>query len=140
MDSRALVVLWLVSCVCFGCLLALCIALFSLGKKLRILRQYMHDAPLPRFAGIEGDVGLVRMRCADMQEEVNGTVRTVDRLVQRLERVEVILEAEKRTDGSEAKLVGLALADRIDALSTRLDAVELACGVREKPKIMGGAE
>lgn len=138
MDSRALVVLWLVSCVCFGCLLALCIALFSHGKKLRILRQYMHDAPLPRFAGIEGDVALARMRCADMQQEVNGTVRNVDRLKQRLEKVEAVLEAEKRTDGSEAKLIGCALADRIDALSARMDAVELACGIREKAKTMGG--
>ena len=33
-----------------------------------------------------------------------------------------------------------AVRERIDALSARLDAVELACGVREKPKIMGGAE
>ena len=33
-----------------------------------------------------------------------------------------------------------ALRDRIDALSARMDAVELACGIREKPKIMGGAE
>ena len=138
MDSRALVVLWLVSCVCFGCLLALYIALVSHGKKLRIMQQYMYDAPLPRFAGIEGDVALARMRCADLQQEVNGTVRNVDRLRQRLEKVEALLEAEKRTDGSEAKLVGLALADRIDALSARLDAVELACGLREKPKTMGG--
>ncbi len=32
------------------------------------------------------------------------------------------------------------IRDRIDALSTRMDAVELTCGVREKPKTMGGAE
>ena len=33
-----------------------------------------------------------------------------------------------------------AVRDRIDALSARLDAVELACGLRERPKTMGGAE
>ena len=31
-----------------------------------------------------------------------------------------------------------AFRDRIDALSARMDAVELACGLREKPKTMGG--
>ena len=129
--------LWCTVCVFFG-FSAVGLMLASHGRKIRIMQQYMHDAPLPRFAGIEGNVGLVRMRCADMQQEVNGTVRTVDRLKQRLEKVEAVLEAEKRTDGSEAKLVGLALADRIDALSARMDAVELACGLREKAKTMGG--
>lgn len=33
-----------------------------------------------------------------------------------------------------------ALRDRIDALSARLDAVELVCGVREKARTTGGAE
>lgn len=50
------------------------------------------------------------------------------------------LDVNKRNDEARAKLMACALADRIDALSARLDAVELACGVREKPKIMGGAE
>lgn len=31
-----------------------------------------------------------------------------------------------------------AVRERIDALSARLDAVELACGIREKAKTMGG--
>ena len=48
------------------------------------------------------------------------------------------LDAISRNAEARSRLVGLALADRIDALSARLDAVELACGVREKPKTMGG--
>ena len=50
-----------------------------------------------------------------------------------------IVDAHIHADSSEAKLIGCALADRIDALSARLDAAELACGLREKPKTMGGS-
>jgi hypothetical protein len=32
------------------------------------------------------------------------------------------------------------IRDRIDALSARMDAVELACGLREKAKTMGGQD
>ena len=48
------------------------------------------------------------------------------------------LEALSRNAEARTKLVGCALADRIDALSARMDAVELACGIREKAKTMGG--
>ena len=48
------------------------------------------------------------------------------------------LDVNKRNDEARAKLMACALADRIDALSARLDAVELACGIREKLKTMGG--
>ena len=48
------------------------------------------------------------------------------------------LDVNKRNDEARAKLMACALADRIDALSARLDEVELACGIREKPKTMGG--
>lgn len=48
------------------------------------------------------------------------------------------LDVNKRNDEARAKLMACALADRIDALSARLDAVELACGIREKAKTMGG--
>lgn len=52
-------------------------------------------------------------------------------------------ELETVKECANIKVVSLcqvksALADRIDALSARLDAVELACGIREKPKTMGG--
>ena len=107
-------------------------------ERLELLEAQAHDIPPIRIAHLEGRVADERMRRHDLQEEVNGTVRDLDRLGQRLKKVEAVLEAERRTDGSEAKLVGLALADRIDALSARMDAVELACGLREKPKTMGG--
>ena len=50
------------------------------------------------------------------------------------------VDAHIRKDDAGAKAIGLALADRIDALSARMDAVELACGVREKAKTAGGVE
>ena len=50
------------------------------------------------------------------------------------------LRAIKQNAEAQTKLTGLVFAERLDALSARLDAVELACGLREKPKTMGGAE
>ena len=45
------------------------------------------------------------------------------------------------TQNAEArnKMLGCVLAERIDALSARIDELELACKLREKPKTMGGA-
>ena len=48
------------------------------------------------------------------------------------------LEAVSRNAEARNKLFGCVLAERIDALSARLDAVELETGLREKPKTMGG--
>lgn len=138
MDRTAQALLWLVGVVCICGFFAVGAVLVSYWKKLCIIQRYMHEAPLPRLAGIEGDIGLVRMRCADMQKEINGTVRKVEKQSLWLEKIDSVLGAEERSDDSEAKLVGLALAERLDALSARMDAVELACGVREKPKTMGG--
>lgn len=109
-------------------------------ERLELLETQAHDIPPVRIAHLEGMIADERMRRRDLQEEVNGTVRDLDRQRQRLEKVEALLEAEKRTDGSEAKLVGLALADRIDALSARMDAVELKTGLREKAKTAGGVD
>ena len=109
-------------------------------ERLEILETQAHDIPPVRIAHLEGMIADERMGRRDIQEEVNGTVRNLDRLRQRLEKVEAVLDAEKRTDGSEAKLVGLALADRLDALSARLDAVELKTGLREKAKTAGGVD
>jgi len=107
-------------------------------ERLELLETQAHDIPPVRIAHLEGMAADERMRRRDLQEEVNGTVRGLDKQRQRIEKVEAVLGIGKRTDSSEAKLIGLALADRIDALSARMDAVELACGVREKPKTMGG--
>ena len=49
------------------------------------------------------------------------------------------LRSMRQTTDASVKLTGSVLAGRIDVLSARLDAVELACGIREKPKTMGGA-
>ena len=75
-------------------------------------------------------------------------VNTVDETIKQMkgdiddvfDDVRDFLNVNKRNDEARAKLMACALADRIDALSARMDAVELACGVREKPKTMGGAE
>ena len=48
------------------------------------------------------------------------------------------LRAMHQTTDASVKLTGSVLAERIDAISARLDAVELACGLREKPKTIGG--
>lgn len=138
MDRMAWAILWLAGCVCVG-FSAVGVMLASHRKKIRIMQEHLHDYPTVKIHMLTGQVAEADMRRRDLQQEVNGTVRNVDRLRQRLEKVEALLDAEKRTDGSEAKLVGLALADRIDALSARMDAVELTCGLREKPKAMGGS-
>ena len=48
------------------------------------------------------------------------------------------LRSMRQTTDASVKLTGSVLAERIDAISARLDEVELACGLREKPKTMGG--
>jgi len=139
MDSVAKSILWFAGCVCIG-FSAVGVVLASHRKKIRVMQGHLHDYPPVRICILEDRVAEADMRRRDLQQEVNGTVRNVDRQRQRLDKVEALLDAEKRTDGSEAKLVGLALADRIDALSARMDAVELACGIREKAKTMGGRD
>ena len=66
----------------------------------------------------------------DLQGHNMLTISTMDRE----------LRAIKQNADAQTKLTGLVLAERIDALSARLDAVELACGLREKPKTMGGRD
>ena len=48
------------------------------------------------------------------------------------------LRSMRQTTDASVKLTGSVLAERIDAISARLDEVELACGIREKPKTRGG--
>ena len=50
------------------------------------------------------------------------------------------MDAHIRKDDAGAKMIGLALAERIDALSARMDAVELKTGLREKAKTAGGVD
>jgi hypothetical protein len=57
---------------------------------------------------------------------------------QQFDSLNALVNAHIRKDEAGFKMASLALADRIDALAARMDAVELACGVREKPKTMGG--
>lgn len=57
-----------------------------------------------------------------------------------INELRTLVDAHIRKDDAGAKAMALALADRIDALSARLDAVELACGLREKAKTMGGQD
>jgi hypothetical protein len=63
------------------------------------------------------------------------------------ERLRDIEGRMKSTEAWESAMTGAqidrnievdGIRERIDALSARLDAVELASGVREKPKTMGG--
>ena len=57
-----------------------------------------------------------------------------------INELHTLVDAHIRKDDAGAKAMALALADRIDALSARMDAVELACGIREKAKTMGGRD
>lgn len=57
-----------------------------------------------------------------------------------INELRTLVDAHIRKDDAGAKAMALALADRIDALSARMDAVELACGIREKAKTMGGRD
>jgi hypothetical protein len=57
-----------------------------------------------------------------------------------LQELRKIVDAHIRKDDAGAKTMALALADRIDALSARLDAVELKTGLREKAKTAGGVD
>lgn len=77
--------------------------------------------------------------------DIEGRMKSVDAMARvqigcnsEMDKLRALVDAHIRKDDAGAMTIGLALADRIDALSTRLDAVELVCGVREKPKTMGG--
>ena len=139
MDSVAKSILWLAGCVCIG-FSAVGVVLASHRKKIRIMQDHLHNYPPVKIHMLASQVAEADMRRRDLQQEVNGTVRDLDRQRLRLERVESALGVGKHADTSEAKLIGLALADRIDALSARLDAVELKTGLREKAKTAGGVD
>lgn len=84
----------------------------------------------------------------EMQELRDAEFRSmIDRLAEagrerrdQLKALEDLVDAHIRKDDAGAKAMAFALADRIDALSARMDAVELACGIREKAKTMGGRD
>ena len=80
---------------------------------------------------------LLVIRLLDHEERINRQGANMARY-DSLQELRKIVDAHIRKDDAGGKMAALALADRIDALSARLDAVELACGVREKAKIMGG--
>ena len=50
------------------------------------------------------------------------------------------MDAHARSAGAEAKLVGCTLADRIDAVSVRLDALEQSRGPKEEGETMNGTQ
>lgn len=77
--------------------------------------------------------------------DIEGRMKSVDVMAKvqigcnsEMDKLRALIDAHIRRDDAGAMTIGLALADRIDALSARLDAVELACGLREKPKTVGG--
>ena len=64
---------------------------------------------------------------AERLRDIEGRMKSVDPWVDAMTGAQIDRNIE--VDG---------IRERIDALSARLDAVELACGVREKPKTTGG--
>lgn len=96
--------------------------------------------------GVEMHGSLLVKRQDELGTELKGYREEIRCLAERLRNLEGRM---KSTAAWESAMTGAqvdrniemdAVRDRIDALSARLDAVELACGVREKPKIMGGAK
>ena len=76
------------------------------------------------------------MKSVDAWEDAMAGVQT-DRNSE-MDDIRALVEAHIRRDDAGAMTIGIALAERIDAMSARMDAVELACGLREKPKTVGG--
>ena len=77
--------------------------------------------------------------------DIEGRMKSVDAMARvqigcnsEMDKLRALVDAHIRKDDAGAKTMALALADRIDVLAARMDAVELACGIREKPKTMGG--
>lgn len=77
--------------------------------------------------------------------DIEGRMKSVDAMARmqigcnsEMDKLRALVDAHIRKDNAGAMTIGIALADRIDALSARMDAVEMACGIREKPKTMGG--
>lgn len=81
-----------------------------------------------------------RRNVAELLPLAEKAAKNVKGYREEINELRTLVDAHIRKDDAGAKAMALALADRIDALSARLDAVELACGIREKAKTMGGQD
>ena len=80
------------------------------------------------------DMKRMESRQQELEDEVNRhshSMLTLDTMDRELRAVSQNAEARN-------KLLGCVLAERMDALSARIDELELTCGLREKPKTLGG--
>jgi hypothetical protein len=91
------------------------------------------DSLSERLRDIEG-----RMKSVDAWEDAMTGVQTGCN--SEMGKLRALVDAHIRKDDAGAMTIGIALAERIDAMSARMDAVELACGLREKAKTMGGQD
>lgn len=125
------------------------IAVGILALVLKLLQDSLEKwktkvATLETGASMRGDL-LVKKQ-DELGTELKGYHEEIGWLAERLRDLEGRM---KSTDAWEEAMTGAqidrniemdGIRDRIDALSARMDVAELACGVREKPKTMGGAE
>ena len=95
------------------------------------LEACTNDSLVPRVGTMANRVERMAVQC-DSFECNSGMMKA------EIKEIRSVLDAQSKSADAGIKAVGLVLAERIDAISARLDAVELACGIREKPKTMGG--
>jgi len=115
-------------------IVAVCIALAALAVALLELVRSYEWSKRASVRLVEHEDRLDRQR--DSKDALSGRVLDLEG---RMKSTDAWVEA--MTGAHVDRNVEMdALRDRIDALSARMDAVELACGLREKPKTMGGAE
>ena len=128
-EANDFAVAFLLGCIFFG---GMACASGLWGLHCRTVRKRIAELEDARYRAAEEILPLAQTAA----ENLEGYRKEVEALGVELETVK---------ECANIKAVSLcqvksALADRIDALSARLDAVELACGLREKPKTMGGSE
>ena len=109
----------------YACIAAVAVSCASLGVALLFLvRQREYSLK-------------VAIQLNKHEDRLNSHADRIERLKDKQQKA---MDAHSRSDDARAKLLSCAFSDRIDALSARLDAVELETGIREKPKTMGGVK
>ena len=107
MDSGTLA-LWLVGATCICGFSAVGAVLVSHGKKLRIMREHLHEIPPVRFAHLECRVADEGMRRSDLDKECTRMAQKVDFHKLKIELMEpAVDEVKRRTDELAKRVAGV---------------------------------